>query len=101
MGLLVYLALLVVALRQLLHGATGDPYRAVVAAAFVALVVHTWAYAAFLEDPLAWALLASARRSARPRRAAAAAAATSDSRSEPETARTRSPATPSASTGAR
>jgi hypothetical protein len=29
-----------------------------VAAAFCALVVHTLAYAAYLEDPLAWALLA-------------------------------------------
>jgi hypothetical protein len=28
-----------------------------VGAAFVALVVHTMLYAAFLEDPLAWALL--------------------------------------------
>jgi hypothetical protein len=51
------LALLVVALRQLTHGATGDPYRGVVAAAFAALVVHTWAYASFLEDPASWALL--------------------------------------------
>jgi hypothetical protein len=32
--------------------------RAAVAAAFIALVVHTLLYAAFLEDPLAWALLA-------------------------------------------
>ena len=32
--------------------------RAAIAAAFVALVVHTLLYAAFLEDPLAWALLA-------------------------------------------
>ena len=31
--------------------------RAGVAAAFIALVVHTMLYAAFLEDPLAWALL--------------------------------------------
>jgi O-antigen ligase len=31
--------------------------RGVVAAAFVALFVHTLAYAAFLEDPLTWALL--------------------------------------------
>jgi hypothetical protein len=29
-----------------------------VAAGFVALVVHTWMYAAFLEDPIAWTLLA-------------------------------------------
>ena len=67
MGLLVYLALLAVALRQLLHGATGYPYRAAVAAAFAAIVVHTWAYAAFLEDPLTWALLAVGTALARPR----------------------------------
>jgi hypothetical protein len=34
--------------------------RAAVAAAFCALVVHTLVYAAFLEDPLTWALLALA-----------------------------------------
>jgi putative inorganic carbon (hco3(-)) transporter len=32
--------------------------RAAVGAAFVALVVHTLAYAAYLEDPLTWTLLA-------------------------------------------
>ena len=31
--------------------------RAGIAAAFVALIVHTLLYAAFLEDPLMWALL--------------------------------------------
>jgi O-antigen ligase len=31
--------------------------RAIVAAAFASLVFHTFAYAAFLEDPLTWALL--------------------------------------------
>ena len=31
--------------------------RGIVAAAFTALFVHTLAYAAFLEDPLTWALL--------------------------------------------
>ncbi len=31
--------------------------RATLAAAFAALVFHTLAYAAFLEDPLTWALL--------------------------------------------
>ena len=30
------------------------------AAAFCALVLHTLVYAAFLEDPLTWALLAAA-----------------------------------------
>ncbi|MEJ7796971.1 MAG: O-antigen ligase family protein [Solirubrobacteraceae bacterium] len=57
-GLLVYLALLVVAIAGLLRGARLSIARAAVAAAFVALVVHTLLYAAFLEDPLAWALLA-------------------------------------------
>ena len=32
--------------------------RVAILAAFVALVVHTWAYADFLEDPITWALLA-------------------------------------------
>ena len=98
-GLLVYIALLVVALRQLLHGATGDPYRAVVAAAFVALVVHTWAYASFLEDPLTWALLAVGTALARPRRPDGTPIRRTAVPSRD--ARTRSPATPSASTGAR
>jgi O-antigen ligase len=57
-GLAAYLALLAAALARLLRGATGSPLRAYVAAAFVALVVHTWFYAAFLEDPLTWVLLA-------------------------------------------
>lgn len=58
-GLAVYLALLVVALALLLRGAGGSIARTGIAAAFVALQVHTMAYAAFLEDPLAWALLAA------------------------------------------
>jgi putative inorganic carbon (HCO3(-)) transporter len=57
-GLLLYLALLVVALRGLLRGSRESVARAAVAATFVALVVHTLLYAAFLEDPLVWALLA-------------------------------------------
>jgi O-antigen ligase len=57
-GLGVYLALLVAALSRLLHRARNDPWRAYVAAGFVAVVVHTWLYAAFLEDPVTWALLA-------------------------------------------
>ena len=58
-GLGLYLALLAVALAGLLRGARHDAARAALAAAFVALVVHTLLYAAFLEDPLAWALLAA------------------------------------------
>jgi O-antigen ligase len=57
-GLVLYLALLVVAVGGLLRGARESIARAAIAAAFVALVVHTLLYAAFLEDPLAWALLA-------------------------------------------
>ena len=53
-----YLALLAVTLARLLRGARRSPARCAVAAAFVALVAHTLLYAAFLEDPLAWALLA-------------------------------------------
>ena len=56
-GLGVYLALLFAALSRLLHRARDDPWRAFVAAGFVAVVVHTWMYAAFLEDPVTWALL--------------------------------------------
>ena len=56
-GLAAYLALLWFALRRLLPGARVGAARAGVAAAFVALVVHTLLYAAFLEDPLTWALL--------------------------------------------
>ena len=58
LGLGVYLALLAVALAALIRGRGEGPARAAVTAAFCALVLHTWLYAAFLEDPLAWALLA-------------------------------------------
>jgi O-antigen ligase len=44
------------ALRE--HPDTPTVARAAVAAAFCALVVHTLAYAAYLEDPLTWTLLA-------------------------------------------
>jgi putative inorganic carbon (HCO3(-)) transporter len=57
-ALAVYLALVGTAIATLLRGARRSIARAAVAAAFVALVVHTLLYAAFLEDPLAWALLA-------------------------------------------
>ncbi|HVY95831.1 MAG TPA: O-antigen ligase family protein [Solirubrobacterales bacterium] len=38
--------------------ATGPAARAAVLAAFVALLVHTLAYAGFFEDPITWVLLA-------------------------------------------
>jgi O-antigen ligase len=56
-GLLVYIALLVAGFAALLRGIRDDPVRAAIAASFVALVLHTWSYASFLEDPLTWALL--------------------------------------------
>lgn len=57
-GLGVYLALLAAAFRLLLRGARTSLARLAVGAAFTALVVHTLGYAAFLEDPMTWALLA-------------------------------------------
>jgi O-antigen ligase len=88
-GLALYLALLVVAIGGLLRGARGSIARGAIAAAFVALVVHTLLYAAFLEDPLAWALLAAGAALARGASAAAAASATA-----PATAAERAPAVP-------
>ncbi|MEJ7782455.1 MAG: O-antigen ligase family protein [Solirubrobacteraceae bacterium] len=73
-GLVVYLALLVAALTRLLRGAGRSPARAAVAAAFVALITHTMLYAAFLEDPLTWALLGVGVALARPGAEAGAAA---------------------------
>lgn len=57
-GLALYVALLVLAFRRLLSRARGNPVRAAIAAGFAALVLHTWMYAAFLEDPVTWTLLA-------------------------------------------
>jgi O-antigen ligase len=59
-GLFAYAALLVTALVLVLRGVNGLGARAAVAGAFVALLLHTWAYAAFLEDPITWALLGAA-----------------------------------------
>jgi O-antigen ligase len=66
-GLALYLALIAVALwtmgagmwRSRPAGRGGDlAARAAVLAAFVALLVHTLAYAGFFEDPITWVLLA-------------------------------------------
>jgi O-antigen ligase len=35
----------------------ASPFRAAIAACFAALVLHTWVYADFLEDPITWTLL--------------------------------------------
>jgi O-antigen ligase len=56
-GELVYVALVLVALFVLIQGARSDAARVALAAAFVALVLHTNLYADFLEDPLTWTLL--------------------------------------------
>ena len=57
-GLAVYAALLAVAFLALFAGAGRSPPRIAIAACFAALVLHTWTYADFLEDPFTWALLA-------------------------------------------
>jgi O-antigen ligase len=56
-GLALYVALLVVASLVLFAGAGRSPPRIAVAACFAALVLHTFTYADFLEDPLTWTLL--------------------------------------------
>ncbi|HUA74671.1 MAG TPA: O-antigen ligase family protein [Solirubrobacteraceae bacterium] len=56
-GLALYLALLVVAFLVLFRGAGRSPPRIALAACFAALVLHTFTYADFLEDPLLWTLL--------------------------------------------
>jgi O-antigen ligase len=57
-GLAVYVALLIVAFLVLFRGAGRSPPRIALAACFAALVLHTWTYADFLEDPFTWAILA-------------------------------------------
>jgi O-antigen ligase len=69
-GLALYVVLLVVAFVVLFRGAGRSPPRIAIAACFAALVLHTFAYADFLEDPLTWTLLgigvALSRAGARP-----------------------------------
>ncbi len=56
-GLAVYIALLIAAFAVLFTGAGRSPPRIALAACFAALVLHTWTYADFLEDPITWTLL--------------------------------------------
>ena len=61
LGLLVYFSLVIVALRTMgrgLFGGRAQVARTAILAAFVALLVHTLAYAGFFEDPITWVLLA-------------------------------------------
>jgi O-antigen ligase len=66
-GLLLYAALVVAALGTMGSGlfapatgaVPGAAARSAVLAAFVALLVHTMAYAGFFEDPIAWVLMAA------------------------------------------
>jgi O-antigen ligase len=57
LGLGLYLALMLSAFFVLFRGARSPP-RIALAACFAALVLHTWTYADFLEDPFTWTLLA-------------------------------------------
>jgi O-antigen ligase len=57
LGLIVYVALLIAAFTVLYRGAGRSPPRIALAACFAALVLHTWTYADFLEDPITWTLL--------------------------------------------
>ena len=82
-GLVLYVALLVVAFAVLFRGAGRSPPRIALAACFAALVLHTFAYADFLEDPGTWVLLgigvalAYAPGGVEPRRGVESAALTS------------------------
>jgi O-antigen ligase len=58
LGLALYAALLVLALLVLFTDAGRSPPRIALAACFAALVLHTWTYADFLEDPFTWTILA-------------------------------------------
>ena len=69
-GLALYVALVLAALLVLFRGAGRSPPRIALAACFAALLLHTWTYADFLEDPFTWALLAIGVALARQARAA-------------------------------
>ncbi len=56
-GLALYAALLVAAFAVLFRGAGRSPPKVALAACFAALVLHTFTYADFLEDPETWLLL--------------------------------------------
>jgi O-antigen ligase len=57
LGLILYLALVLCCFGVLFRRVGRSPPRIALAACFTALLVHTMAYADFLEDPITWALL--------------------------------------------
>ncbi len=63
-GLIAYVALVVLALFVLVSGAGASVATAAAAACFVAMVVHSLGYAGFAIDPATWALLGVGRRAA-------------------------------------
>jgi O-antigen ligase len=65
-GLALYVALIVAALLTLFSQAGRSPPRIAIAACFTALLLHTFVYADFLEDPLTWTLLGIGVALARP-----------------------------------
>jgi len=75
-GLAMYVALVLASVLVLFRGSARSPPRIAIAACFAALLLHTWTYADFLEDPLTWTLLgigvALARRQQAPVREAPA-----------------------------
>jgi O-antigen ligase len=75
LGLALYVALLLSAAVVFLRGAGRSPPRIALAACFAALVLHTWTYADFLEDPFTWTVLAIGVALARARTPAAQARA--------------------------
>jgi O-antigen ligase len=74
-GLVVYVALVVLALIVLFTGAGGSVASAAMAACFAAMVVHSLGYAAFTIDPATWALLGLGVALRRDRQATASAPA--------------------------
>jgi O-antigen ligase len=96
LGLAAYVWLLVCAFALLFGGlaravragpSTEGVGRAAMAAAYAGLVLHTLVYAAFLEDPLSWVLLAlgaSLRMAAEPRAPEAPPAPSGETEQEPQ-----------------
>jgi O-antigen ligase len=77
LGLAAYIALVVAALWTMAGGLLKrlSVARAAVLATFVALIVHTMAYAGFFEDPITWVLLAAGASLAAAQRPGAASSA--------------------------